>query len=91
VLTIVPNHKESETVLVLRLKGQRTAYTIALSDIYRMAALWHGLKESKAKRYARKIGVPWREYRREWLNGLVPPKTVRQRNTKREGTDRDNG
>jgi hypothetical protein len=34
-----------------------------------MAALWHGQKLAKAKRDARKLGVPWRTARKEFDAG----------------------
>jgi hypothetical protein len=66
VVTIAPGGK-GETLIGLRLKGQRTQYIVALSDVYRMAALWHGNKEAAAKRAARKSGTPWRQARKEFL------------------------
>lgn len=47
--------------------GQRNGYVLALSDAYRMAALWHGQKEKSAKAKARKDGIPWRRARLEFL------------------------
>ncbi len=60
ILTIAPCGSQSEARIGLRLKGKRTQYVCALSDVYRMAALWHGQKEAKARRDARKNGVPWK-------------------------------
>lgn len=67
VVTLAPCGSQNEAVLVLRRKGERTAYAVALSDVYRMAALWHGQKEAKARSDARKAGVPWRTARRRFL------------------------
>lgn len=61
VLTIAPSGSQNETLLGLRLKGRRTSYIVALSDVYRMAALWHSQKVVKAKREARKLGIPWKQ------------------------------
>jgi hypothetical protein len=66
VVTLAPAG-DGETLIGLRLKGERTQYVCALSDIYRMAALWHGNKEAAAKRAARKSGTPWRQARKEFL------------------------
>jgi hypothetical protein len=59
VLTIAPLGSQDEAVIGLRLLGERRQYIVRLSDLYRIAALWHGQKESAAKREARKSGVPW--------------------------------
>ena len=50
----------------LRLKGKRTQYVCALSDVYRMAALWHGQKEAKARREAKKFGIPWKRAKKDF-------------------------
>jgi hypothetical protein len=63
-ITIAPAGSQSEALIGLRLKGKRTRYVVALSDLYRMAALWHGQKLAQAKRDARKAGIPWRVARR---------------------------
>ena len=59
IVTIAPVGSQSEALIGLRLKGTRTQYICALSDVYRIAALWHGNKEAAAKRKARKEGVAW--------------------------------
>ena len=60
ILTLAPCGAQSEARIGLRLKGKRTQYVCALSDVYRMAALWHGQKIAEAKKHARKFGVAWR-------------------------------
>lgn len=60
IVTLAPCGAQAEARLGFRLKGQRTQYVCALSDLYRIAALWHGQKLLQAKRQARKDGVPWR-------------------------------
>lgn len=60
IVTIAPAGNQSEALIGLRLKGRRTQYVVALSDIYRSAALWHGQKLARAKKDARKSGVSWR-------------------------------
>lgn len=67
ILTIAPAGAQDEALIGLRLKGQRTQYVMALSDIYRQAALRYGQKEAQAKREARRNGVPWRTARRAFL------------------------
>lgn len=67
IVTLAPAGSQSEALIGLRLKGTRTQYVCALSDVYRMAALWHGQKEANARRKARKEGVPWRTARREFI------------------------
>lgn len=59
IVTIAPCGSQSEARIGLRLKGKRTQYVCALSDLYRMAALWHGQKESAARKAARKNGIRW--------------------------------
>ena len=67
ILTIAPCGAQSEARIGLRLKGKRTQYVCALSDIYRCAALWFGQKEAKARREARKSGVAWRIARKKFI------------------------
>lgn len=67
IVTLSPAGKEQEALIGLRLEGTRTQYVVRLSDVYRIAALWHGAAESSAKRAARKNGVPWRNARKQFL------------------------
>lgn len=60
IVTLAPAGAQEEALIGLRLKGKRTQYVCALSDVYRMAALWHGQKEAAARRKARKEGIPWK-------------------------------
>lgn len=60
IVTLAPAGSQDEALIGLRLKGKRTQYVCAVSDVYRMAALWHGQKVAKAKRDARKSGTSWR-------------------------------
>lgn len=66
IVTIAPAGGQAEALLGFRLKGRRTQYVVAVSDIYRIAALWHGSKEKAAKAKARKDGVPWARAKREF-------------------------
>lgn len=66
IVTLAPAGSQSEALIGLRLKGRRTQYVCALSDVYRMAALWHGQKEAAAKRAARKNGVPWKHAKKQF-------------------------
>jgi hypothetical protein len=72
IVTLAPAGDQNEALIGLRLKGKRTEYVCALSDVYRMAALWWGQKEAKAKREARKFGIPWKQAKNHFLksNGL---------------------
>jgi hypothetical protein len=70
VITIAPTRDQGEALIGLRLKGRRVQYVCTLSDIYRMAALWHGQKESAAKRAARKAGVPWKRAKKQFLQSI---------------------
>lgn len=67
IITIAPAGSQAEALIGLRLKGQRTQYVVALSSLYQIAALWHGNKESAARRAARKAGVPWRIARKQFI------------------------
>lgn len=67
IVTLAPAGSQSEALIGLRLKGKRTQYVCALSDVYRMAALWHGQKEAAAKRAARKAGTPWKSAKKQFL------------------------
>jgi hypothetical protein len=67
IVTLAPAGSQSEALVGLRLKGKRTQYVCALSDVYRMAALWHGQKEAAAKRSARKHGIPWKQARKQFI------------------------
>lgn len=66
IITLAPAGSQSEALLGLRLKGKRTQYVVPLSDLYRIAALWHGQKESVAKRAARKAGIPWARAKKQF-------------------------
>lgn len=66
IITLAPAGSQSEALIGLRLKGKRTQYVCALSDVYRCAAIWYGQKEQAAKRTARKNGVPWKQAKREF-------------------------
>ena len=67
IITLAPAGSQSEALIGFRLKGKRTQYVVALSDVYRMAALWYGQKEAKAKRDARKAGITWKQARKQFL------------------------
>ena len=67
IITIAPAGSQDEALIGLRLKGKRTSYVLALSDVFRMAAFNHGQKEAAAKRAARKNGVSWRSAKRQFL------------------------
>lgn len=66
IVTLAPAGSQSEALIGLRLKGKRTQYVCALSDVYRMAALWHGQKEALAKRKARIAGISWRVAKKQF-------------------------
>lgn len=66
IVTIAPAGNQSEALIGLRLQGKRTEYVCALSDVYRLAALWHGQKEAKARREAKKMGIPWKQAKKDF-------------------------
>lgn len=63
IVTIAPCGSQSEARIGFRCKGERLQYVARVSDLYQMAALWHGQREAAAKRAARKDGIPWRRAR----------------------------
>lgn len=65
-LTVAPAAGRPETLLGVRLKGERTQYIVALSDVYRWAALAYGSAMARAKREARKAGIPWAKAKRDF-------------------------
>lgn len=67
VVTLAPCGGQDDALIGLRLLGARTQYVVALSDIYRIAAVWHGQAEAAAKKAARKNGTPWRTAKRAFL------------------------
>lgn len=67
IVTLAPAGSQPEALIGLRLRGKRTQYVVALSDLYRQAALWHGQKEAAAKRAARKAGIPWARARKQFI------------------------
>lgn len=66
IVTLAPLGGQDEALVGLRLQGTRTEYVCRLSDLYRVAALWHGQKVQAAKRKARKDGVPWKDAKRQF-------------------------
>lgn len=73
IVTLAPAGSQSEALIGLRLKGKRTQYVCALSDIYRMAALWHGQKEAKARKEAKRNGISWKTAKKQFAkeNSIV--------------------
>lgn len=67
IVTLAPCGSHDEALVGLRLKGTRIQYVVRLSDIYRMAALWHGQREQRAKREARRNGVSWRIAKKQFM------------------------
>lgn len=72
ILTLTPAGAQNEALINLRLKGRRTGYTVALSDLYRIAAQWHGLKLAAARKAARKAGIPWARARKDFEKSTNP-------------------
>jgi len=66
IVTLAPSGSQNEALIGFRLKGKRTQYVCAVSDVYRMAALWHGQKEASAKRVARKNGLSWKVAKKQF-------------------------
>lgn len=66
IVTLAPAGAQDEALIGLRLKGKRTQYVVALSDLYRLAARWHAMKEFDAKRAARKQGIPWKTAQKQF-------------------------
>jgi hypothetical protein len=66
IVTVAPAGAQNEALIGFRLKGQRRQYVCAVSALYRVAALWHGEKEAKARKAARKAGIPWKQARKQF-------------------------
>ena len=81
VVTIAPAGAQGEALIALRLLGKRTQYLVALSDVYRTAALWHGQKEALAKRQARKLGIPWKRAKKDFDKSCQIPTYSKHENT----------
>lgn len=82
VVTLSPARAQSEALIGLRPLGRRTQYVCALSDVYRMAALWHGQKEAAARKEARRLGIPWKRARKQFTREISIPVVARPRKTK---------
>ncbi len=67
IVTVAPCGSQAEARIGFRLKGERTQYVALVSDLYRVTALWHGQKETLARRDARRNGVPWRTARKQFI------------------------
>jgi hypothetical protein len=67
IVTVAPCGSQSEARIGFRLKGERTQYVALVSDLYRMAALWHGQREAAARRKARHEGESWRNARKHFI------------------------
>lgn len=85
VVTLAPAGAQEEALIGLRLLGKRTQYVLALSDVYRIAALWHGQKEAAARKAARKAGVPWKRAKRQFTRENSIP--IIKRPTKKRKTN----
>lgn len=66
IVTLAPAGSQDDARIGLRRKGERTQYVIMVSDVYRLAALWHGNKERIAKAAARKAQIPWRRAKKKF-------------------------
>lgn len=66
IVTIAPAGSQDDARIGLRRKGERTQYIVMVSDVYRLAALWHGNKERIAKSAARRAGIPWRRAKKKF-------------------------
>ncbi len=60
IVSLIPVPGISDAMISLRPKGTRFAYRGTVADIYRVLAQWHGAAEARARREARKQGIPWR-------------------------------
>jgi hypothetical protein len=67
IVTVAPCGSQSEARVGFRLAGERLQYVALVSDLYRVAAMWHGQKEALARRVARRDGVPWRVAKRAFV------------------------
>ena len=73
----MPAGSQDEAFIGLRLFGTLTEYRVALSDLYRVAALWHGQREAIARRDARRLGIPWKRAKVAFQRANAIPKMKR--------------
>lgn len=76
IVTIAPAGSQPEALIGLRQVGRRTEYIVALSDVYRWAALAYGQKMARAKKEARKHGISWRVAKKQFQKDNRIPKHV---------------
>ena len=67
VITIATASGGTETIIGLRLLGTREGMVVRLDDLYRTASLWHANRVMRAKKEARRNGVPWKKARRKLI------------------------
>jgi len=73
IITLAPAGSQNEALVGLRIKGQRTQYVLALSDIYCWAAEHYGAKMKAAKKAARKAGISWRIAKKQFAKSNSIP------------------
>jgi hypothetical protein len=78
VVVLAPAGTSNDALIAFRPQGQRTQYLTSVSTMFRLAALWHGNKESIARRAARKAGIPWRIAKKQF----AADNTIRETSTK---------
>ena len=79
VIGLHPVRDSGEALITLRLQGTREPLVGRISDVYRFLAAAQAQRLSKAKKEARKNGVPWKRAKKELLRTLVPPRVKRNR------------
>lgn len=82
IVTLAPLGSQPDAIIGMRLKGKRTTYTLALSDLYRLGAMNYGLREKRAKSEARRAGISWRTAKKSFqLQNSIQPQPRKQNET----------
>lgn len=66
IITLAPLGSQADALVGFRPKGRRIQYVARVSDLFRIAALWHGQREAVARKAARKAGTSWRLAKRQF-------------------------
>ena len=72
VVSLIPGTDTRDELIGFRLLGTRKQINARVSDLYTMAALWHGQQEAKAKKQARAEGIRWSRAKKQFnRNNLI--------------------
>lgn len=66
VITLAPGTSSRDDMIAMRLLGTRQQMSARVIDIYNHLALMHAEKVKKAKKEARKNGIPWAKAKKQF-------------------------